>query len=101
MFAPKCLCSGCSVRRPVHRPIRRADRCAGHRYLRDVAPSAKLVTNIWVDTDLRQVIQDISSQTDTAIMCDQTVQGIVSMSVKNMPLGNVWSAPAPPADTAT
>jgi type II secretory pathway component GspD/PulD (secretin) len=46
----------------------------------------KLVTNIWVDTDLRQVIQDISSQTDTAIMCDQTVQGLVSMSVKNMPL---------------
>jgi type IV pilus assembly protein PilQ len=46
----------------------------------------KLVTNIWVDTDLRQVMQDISSQTDTAIMCDQTVQGMVSMSVKDMPL---------------
>ena len=51
---------------------------------RPAAP--KGVTNIWVDTDLRQVIQDISSQTDTVLICDQTVQGTVSMSVKNMPL---------------
>lgn len=48
--------------------------------------SAKWVTNLWVDTDLRQVIQDISSQTDTVILCDASVQGIVSMSVKDMPL---------------
>lgn len=52
----------------------------------ETAPAQKLVTNIWVDTDLRQVMQDISSQTDTAIMCDQTVQGMISMSVKNMSL---------------
>jgi type IV pilus assembly protein PilQ len=49
-----------------------------------VAPARKLVSNLWVDTDLRQVVQDISSQTDTVIVCDQTVQGIVSMSVKDM-----------------
>ena len=52
----------------------------------DATPAPKLVTNIWVDTDLRQVMQDISSQTDTPILCDQTVQGLVSMSVKNMSL---------------
>jgi type II secretory pathway component GspD/PulD (secretin) len=52
----------------------------------DTTPAPKLVTNIWVDTDLRQVMQDISSQTDTPILCDQTVQGLVSMSVKNMSL---------------
>jgi len=45
-----------------------------------------LVTNIWVDTDIRQVAQDIAAQTDTVILCDQTVQGMLSMSVKNMPL---------------
>jgi type II secretory pathway component GspD/PulD (secretin) len=50
-------------------------------------PSAKKrVTNLWVDTDLRQVIQDIASQTDTVIVCDQTVGGLVSMSVKDMSL---------------
>ena len=53
------------------------------------APSkSKLVTNIWVDTDIRQVAQDIASQTDTVILCDQTVQGMLSMSVKDMPLGD-------------
>lgn len=51
------------------------------------APSApKLVTNLWVDTDLRQVIQDISSQTDVVIVCDQTVGGLLSMSIKDMPM---------------
>jgi len=49
-------------------------------------PATKRVTNIWVDTEMRQVIQDISSQTDTVIVCDQTIGGMVSMSVKDMPL---------------
>ncbi|MFI5380326.1 MAG: type II secretion system protein GspD [Tepidisphaerales bacterium] len=48
------------------------------------AKAARRVTNLWVETDLRQVIQDIASQTDTVIVCDQTVQGMVSMSVKDM-----------------
>jgi len=48
------------------------------------AAPRKRVTNLWVDTDLRQVIQDIASQTDTVIVCDQTVQGMASMSVTDM-----------------
>lgn len=44
------------------------------------------VTNIWIDTDVRQAIQDISSQTETVILCDPSVQGLVSMSIKDMPL---------------
>jgi type II secretory pathway component GspD/PulD (secretin) len=47
---------------------------------------SKLVTNIWVDMDIRQVVQDIAAQTETVILCDQTVQGVLSMSVKDMPL---------------
>ncbi|HEY4330300.1 MAG TPA: hypothetical protein VGN88_11235, partial [Phycisphaerae bacterium] len=47
-----------------------------------------LVTNIWVDTDIRQVVQDISAQTDTVILCDQTVQGSISMAVKDMALSD-------------
>jgi type II secretory pathway component GspD/PulD (secretin) len=50
------------------------------------AAKSKLVTNVWVDMDIRQVVQDVASETDTVILCDQTVQGIVSMSVKDMPL---------------
>lgn len=46
----------------------------------------RLVTNIWIDTDIRQVLLDISSQTDTMILCDASVQALVSMSVKDMPL---------------
>ncbi len=52
------------------------------------AASTKRVTNLWVDTELRQVIQDIASQTDTVIVCDQTVGGLVSMSVKDMSLND-------------
>ncbi len=44
------------------------------------------VSNLWVDTELRQVMQDISAQTGIAILCDQTVQGIISLSVKGMPI---------------
>ncbi len=50
------------------------------------AGHGRRVTNIWVDTDIRQVVQDMAAQTDTVILCDPTVQGVVSMSVKDMPL---------------
>lgn len=48
------------------------------------AANSGRVSNIWVETDLRQVLQDISSQTDTAILCDQSVQGTISLSVKDL-----------------
>lgn len=48
--------------------------------------SKKLVTNMWVDTELREVFQDISAQTQTTIIADQTVQAAVSLAVKDMPL---------------
>ena len=51
-----------------------------------VAAAPKSVTNMWVDTEIRQVMQDISAQTDTVILCDQTVQGVISLTVKDMPL---------------
>jgi len=45
-----------------------------------------MVSNVWVETDVRQVIQDMSMQTGITIICDNTVQGIVTMAVKDMPL---------------
>jgi type II secretory pathway component GspD/PulD (secretin) len=50
------------------------------------AGKTKLVTNLWVDMDVRQVVQDIAAQTETVILCDPSVQGTLSMSVKDMPL---------------
>jgi len=54
----------------------------------DATPAAegKLVTNLWVEADLREVLRDISAQAGTTIIADQTVQGIVSLAAKDMPL---------------
>lgn len=51
---------------------------------RTSTPRSTRVSNVWVDTELRQVLQDISSQTGTAVLADQTVQGILTLSVKDM-----------------
>jgi type IV pilus assembly protein PilQ len=48
------------------------------------APGTGRITNLWVDTDVRQVMRDISSQADVAVLCDPTVQGAVSLAVKDM-----------------
>jgi type II secretory pathway component GspD/PulD (secretin) len=45
-----------------------------------------LVTNYFYDTDLREAIRDISAQTGINIICDDTVQGIVTLEVYDMPL---------------
>jgi len=45
-----------------------------------------LVSNIWIDTELRQAFQDISSQTGVAILCEQSVQGLVTLAVRDMPV---------------
>ncbi len=46
----------------------------------------KLVSNLWVEAELREVLQDIAAQTGTTIIADQTVQGIVSMAAKDLSL---------------
>jgi len=48
--------------------------------------SAKRVNNLWVEAELREVLQDIAAQTGTTIIADQTVQGIVSLVAKDLPL---------------
>ncbi|MEX0776380.1 MAG: secretin and TonB N-terminal domain-containing protein [Phycisphaeraceae bacterium] len=42
------------------------------------------VTNVFVDTDLRQALQDIASQAGVTIIPEQTVSGIVSADLKNV-----------------
>ena len=45
-----------------------------------------LVTNYFYDTDLREALRDISAQTGINIIPDDTVQGIVTLEVYDMPL---------------
>lgn len=45
-----------------------------------------LVNNVFVDTDIRQALRDISSQTGVIIVLDNTVEGFVSADLKDMPL---------------
>jgi len=50
------------------------------------AGADKLVTNMWVDAELSEILQDISAQTGVTIIPDQSVQGAVSLAAKDMPL---------------
>jgi len=49
-------------------------------------PTSGLVNNVFADEDLRQVLRDIAAQTGATIMPDQSVQGIVSVEIRDMPL---------------
>ena len=52
----------------------------------ETQPKLPLVSNVFVDTDIRQVLQDISSQTGVIIIADQTVTGLISCELKGVPL---------------
>ena len=56
---------------------------AAREETRDYQP---LVTNYFYDTDLREALRDISAQTGINIIADDTVQGIVTLEVYDMPL---------------
>lgn len=45
-----------------------------------------LVTAIFIDTDIRQAIYDISAQTGVIIIPDSTVEGFVTLELKGTPL---------------
>ncbi|MBC7216785.1 MAG: hypothetical protein H5U36_01120 [Candidatus Caldatribacterium sp.] len=49
----------------------------------EVAP---LVTNVFIDTDVREVLQDVATQVGVPILCDDTVTGIVSLELNEVPL---------------
>lgn len=49
-----------------------------------VAADAGRVSNVFVDTDLRQALQDVSAQAGVNIIADPSVQGTVSVNLKNV-----------------
>jgi len=52
----------------------------------DVSSGNGLVTNIFADEDIRQALRDIAAQTGAVIVPDQTVQGVVSCELRDVPL---------------
>jgi type II secretory pathway component GspD/PulD (secretin) len=48
--------------------------------------TSTVVSNVFIDTDIRQVLQDISSQTGVIIIPDQTIAGLITCELKEVPL---------------
>jgi len=55
-------------------------------------PSSPLVSNSFFETDIRQVLTDLSMATGIPILWDATVQGLVTYEAKEQPLEGVLKA---------
>lgn len=51
-----------------------------------VAADSARISNVFVETDLRQALQDISAQANANIIADPSVQGTVSVTLQNVTL---------------
>lgn len=47
---------------------------------------SELITNVFFETDIREALRDISAQSGVTIIPDDTVQGVVTLDLKNVPL---------------
>lgn len=45
-----------------------------------------LITNVFVDTDIREALQDVASQAGVTILPDETVSGYVTLELTEVPL---------------
>lgn len=52
------------------------------------------MTNVFVETDIKQALSDIAAQTGVTIVADNTVQGMVSLDLKDVPLERALSVVA-------
>ena len=51
-----------------------------------VKPGEGLISNVYENTDIRTVLSEMGTQAGVVIVPDQTVEGAVSMELKNVPL---------------
>lgn len=49
-------------------------------------PEEPLISNLFYETDIREALHDIAAQAGVNIIADDTVQGIISLEVRDMPL---------------
>lgn len=53
---------------------------------KETTEEARLITNVFFETDMREALRDISAQAGTPLVADSSVQGLVSLEVQGMPL---------------
>jgi type IV pilus assembly protein PilQ len=49
----------------------------------------KLLSNVFFDTDIKEIIRNLSAETGINLITDETVQGILSVRYENLPLEKV------------
>ena len=49
-------------------------------------PGERLVSNVFFETDIKQTLSDVATQTATTIMADESVTGFVTLELQNVPL---------------
>lgn len=54
--------------------------------LEEIPLEQRPITNVFVDTDIRQVLYTVAAQAGTNILVDDTVRGYVSIDLQNVPL---------------
>jgi len=54
--------------------------------LSPVKPEDPLISNVFYETDIREALHDIAEQARVNIIADDTVQGIIFLEVRDMPL---------------
>lgn len=53
---------------------------------KETTEEARLITNVFFETDMREALRDISAQAGTPLVADSSVQGLVSLEVQGVPL---------------
>lgn len=53
---------------------------------KETREDARLITNVFFETDMREALRDISAQAGIPLVADDTVQGLVSLEVQDSPL---------------
>ena len=74
---------------PLQLPPRPLQEKAQQSYSEFIEPELSdeaLISNVFIDTELRQVLQDIASQADVTIIPDQTVTGLISCELRDVSL---------------
>ena len=49
-------------------------------------PGERPITNVFVDTDIREILRTIGAQAEVNILTDETVEGYVTVDLKDVPL---------------
>ena len=49
-------------------------------------PEERLITNVFIDTDIREVLNTVAAQAEVNILVDDTVRGYITVDLKEVPL---------------